>query len=123
MTEEELKKENESLKKRLFVANCFYKELSKSISVPLNDKPLCKNCDFCHIEPVGYVSSRSWCMLSGDDGFAIGINPWKGRPHKRCPLMKALRAGYRKIPNLKRMIEQIEKLVLETENGTGEVEK
>lgn len=117
MTVEEMMKENEALKKRLIIANQFYKGLLKSINVPLNDKPLCKNCEFCHIEPVGYVSNRSWCMLSGDDGSAIGLNPWHGKPHKRCPLMKALRAGYRKIPNLKGMREQIEKMILETENA------
>lgn len=123
MTNDELKSENDFLRKRLVVANKFYKELLKNIDVSLKDKPLCKNCEFCHIEPVGYVSNRSWCMLSGDDGFAIGINPWKGRPHKRCPLMKAMNAGYRKIPNLKRIREQVEKIILETENEERRAKK
>ena len=117
MTNDELKSENDSLRKRLAVANKLYKEFLKNSDVFLKDKPLCKNCEFCHIEPVGYVSNRSWCMLSGDDGFAIGINPWKGRPHKRCPLMKALNAGYRKIPNLKGIKEQVEKIILEAANA------
>ena len=123
MTNDELIKENESLKNRLFIANYFYKELVKNLRKSLKDKPLCKNCEFCHIEPVGYVSNRSWCMLSGDDGFAIGINPWKDRPHKRCPLMKAMNAGYRKIPNLKGIREKVEKIILETENDERRVEK
>lgn len=116
MNIDDLKLENDFLRKRLAVANEFYKEFLKNIDVSLKDKPLCKNCEFCHIEPVGYVSNRSWCRLSGDDGFAIGLNPWHGKPHKRCPLMKALRAGYRKIPDLKGIREQIEKIIWEKEN-------
>lgn len=40
MTNDNLVKENALLKKRLLVANYFYKELLKNIDVSLKDKPL-----------------------------------------------------------------------------------
>ena len=49
---------------------------------------LCRNCSHCKTVSVGYVSSRSWCKLTGNGyaGKALGVNPWLNTPHPKCPL-------------------------------------
>lgn len=51
---------------------------------------LCRNCKHCKSARVGYVSSRSWCKLTGDgwNGKAMGVYPWLDKPHPKCPLKK-----------------------------------
>lgn len=49
---------------------------------------LCRNCKHCKTARVGYVSSRSWCKLTGDgwNNKAMGVYPWLDKPHPKCPL-------------------------------------
>lgn len=51
-------------------------------------KRLCRDCPHCEGIKTGYISFRYWCGLTGD-GYnrkAMGIYPWKNKPHPKCPL-------------------------------------
>jgi len=52
---------------------------------------LCKDCPHCRTKIVGFVSTRSFCMLSkGSEaaGTKLGVIPWASKPHPKCPLPK-----------------------------------
>lgn len=54
----------------------------------MKNKQLCGDCPHCKTVLVGYVSSRSWCKLTGDgwNNKALGVYPWLKKPHPKCPL-------------------------------------
>lgn len=54
------------------------------------DGRLCKDCIHCKSKMVGYVSSVSWCDISkkNKNGEKLGVNPWYGRPHPKCPIKR-----------------------------------
>lgn len=58
---------------------------------------LCKNCPQCKTVGVGYISTRSWCKLSKPDaaGRYLGLEPWRSKPHPKCPLMARLKENYK----------------------------
>lgn len=49
---------------------------------------LCRDCPNCKSAKTGAVSNRYWCGLTGDgyNGKAIGVYPWKNKPHPKCPM-------------------------------------
>lgn len=48
---------------------------------------LCRDCPNCKSAKTGAVSNRYWCGLTGDgyNGKAMGVYPWKNKPHPKCP--------------------------------------
>ena len=48
---------------------------------------LCQDCPNCKSAKTGAVSNRYWCGLTGDgyNGKAMGVYPWKNKPHPKCP--------------------------------------
>ena len=51
-------------------------------------KRLCRDCPNCKSAKTGAISERYWCGLTGDgwNGKALGVYPWKNKPHPKCPL-------------------------------------
>lgn len=51
-------------------------------------KRLCRDCPNCKHAKTGLISERYWCGLTGDgyNGKAMGVYPWKNKPHPKCPL-------------------------------------
>lgn len=51
-------------------------------------KRLCRDCPHCKHAKSGLISERYWCGLTGDgwNGKALGVYPWKNKPHPKCPL-------------------------------------
>lgn len=49
---------------------------------------LCRDCPNCKSAKTGAVSNRYWCGLTGDgyNGKAMGVYPWKNKPHPKCPM-------------------------------------
>ncbi len=50
---------------------------------------LCKNCKHRRSVMTGHISSRSFCKLASGDGYngtGLGVEPWRNKPHPKCPL-------------------------------------
>ena len=51
-------------------------------------KRLCRDCPHLKSAKTGAVGERYWCGPTGDgwNGEALGVYPWKSKPHPKCPL-------------------------------------
>ena len=51
-------------------------------------KRLCSDCPHLKNAKTGFIGCRYWCGLTGDgrNGKALGVYPWKQKPHPKCPL-------------------------------------
>lgn len=52
---------------------------------------LCSECKHMKSKMVGYVSSVHWCgaVGNGHKHTSIGVEPWRQKPHPKCPLKES----------------------------------
>lgn len=54
-------------------------------------KRMCRDCEYMKYRKSGIISTSYWCGLVGNgyNGTSIGVFPWLGKPHPKCPLKEA----------------------------------
>lgn len=64
------------------------KTLRRNVEGDREVKLLCRDCHYLKCTNTGAISERYWCGLTGDgwNGKALGVYPWRSKPHPKCPL-------------------------------------